>query len=41
MQKKHREELRSRDRKKLLLFVLVASCVVIYACVALITRGFL
>ena len=41
MQKKHRDELRCRDRKELLLFVLLGTCLVIYACIALTTKGVL
>jgi hypothetical protein len=41
MELKHCEELRIRDRKELLMFAVVASCCLIYVCVALLTRGFI
>ena len=40
MQKIHRLELEKRDRKEMVMLVVVAVCVLIYACVALATRGF-
>jgi hypothetical protein len=41
MKRKHYADMRIRDRKELILFVLVAACCVIYGCVALLTRGFI
>ena len=40
MQKSHRLDLEKRDRKEMVMLVVVAVCVLIYACVALATRGF-
>ena len=40
MQKKHMVQIRIRDRKELVMVVVVATCLVIYACAALILRGF-
>jgi hypothetical protein len=40
MQKKHREEMRIRDKKEIATMLVVAGCVLMYACVALLTRGF-
>jgi hypothetical protein len=41
MERKHSAEMRIRDRKELIVFVLVAACCIIYGCVALLTRGFI
>jgi succinate dehydrogenase/fumarate reductase flavoprotein subunit len=40
MQKKHREEMRIRDKKEIATMLVVAGCVLMYVCVALLTRGF-
>ena len=40
MVKNHMLELRHRDRKEMFMFLVLAGCVVIYACVALLIRGF-
>jgi ribulose 1,5-bisphosphate synthetase/thiazole synthase len=40
MQKKHSEEMRIRDKKEIATTLVVAGCVLMYACVALLTRGF-
>ena len=41
MAKNHREEMRNKDRKEMMIFVVIAACIVMYECVALITKGFL
>jgi hypothetical protein len=41
MERKHSVEMRIRDRKELIVFVLVAGCCIMYGCVALLTRGFI
>jgi dynactin complex subunit len=41
MERKHSAEMRIRDRKEVFFFVLVASCCIIFGCVALLTRGFI
>jgi hypothetical protein len=41
MERKHYADMRIRDRKEMILFVLLAACCVTYGCVALLTRGFL
>jgi hypothetical protein len=41
MERKHSAEMRIRDRKELIVFVLIAGCCIMYGCVALLTRGFI
>jgi hypothetical protein len=41
MERKQSTDMRIRDRKELIVFVVVATCCVIYGCVALLTRGFI
>ena len=39
MQKNHIEEMRYRDKKEMVVFCVLSACVVLYACIALVTRG--
>jgi hypothetical protein len=41
MERKHSAEMRIRDRKELIVFLLVAGCCIMYGCVALLTKGFI
>ena len=40
MVKKHSQEIRDRDRKELVMLLVGATCVLIYACAALIIGSF-
>ena len=37
----HREEMKFRDRREMMVFCVVAACVLIYACIAIVIRGFI
>jgi hypothetical protein len=40
MLKNHREETRNKDEKEMVIVYVVVGCVLMYACVALLSRGF-
>ena len=40
IEKKHREEIRNRDRKEVAMVALVATCIALYCIVALMIRGY-
>ena len=40
MLRNHREQMRMRDKKEIIYVVVIACCMVFYACICLVVRGF-